>query len=154
MVMGLKDKIAVITGAASGIGKQIAAYVSPAAILVCSETHFTLLHFGNFVRQCEFCFGRGEYLMRTVSLKDAIAMIPEGATLMIGGFMGVGTPERIIDELVRQRKHNLSIIANDTAVGLSAREVPYYGKRASDSAENGEVHFISLANRATLGLRF
>jgi acetate CoA/acetoacetate CoA-transferase alpha subunit len=54
--------------------------------------------------------------MRTVSVKDAITMIPEGATLMIGGFMGVGTPERIIDELVRQRKHNLSIIANDTAV--------------------------------------
>ena len=38
------------------------AYVSPAAILVCSETHFALLHFGNFVRQCEFCFGGGNDL--------------------------------------------------------------------------------------------
>jgi acetate CoA/acetoacetate CoA-transferase alpha subunit len=54
--------------------------------------------------------------MRTVSVKDAVAMIPEGATLMIGGFMGVGTPERIIDELARQEKRNLSIIANDTAL--------------------------------------
>ena len=54
--------------------------------------------------------------MRTVSAKDAVAMIPEGATLMIGGFMGVGTPEQIIDELVRQQKRNLTIIANDTAV--------------------------------------
>jgi len=51
--------------------------------------------------------------MRTVSAKDAVAMIPEGATLMIGGFMGVGTPEQIIDELVRQQKRNLTIIAND-----------------------------------------
>ena len=34
---------------------------------------------------------------------------------MIGGFMGVGTPERVIDELVRQAKHNLTVIANDTA---------------------------------------
>jgi acetate CoA/acetoacetate CoA-transferase alpha subunit len=29
--------------------------------------------------------------------------------------MGVGTPERVIDELVRQRKRNLIAIANDTA---------------------------------------
>ena len=43
-------------------------------------------------------------------------MIPEGATLMIGGFMAVGSPERVIDELVRQGKRNLTVIANDTAM--------------------------------------
>jgi acetate CoA/acetoacetate CoA-transferase alpha subunit len=42
-------------------------------------------------------------------------MIPERATLMIGGFMAVGTPERVIDELVRQNKRELTVIANDTA---------------------------------------
>ncbi len=53
--------------------------------------------------------------MRTTSLHDACAMIPDGASLMIGGFMGVGSPERLIDELVRQGKRNLTVIANDTA---------------------------------------
>lgn len=53
--------------------------------------------------------------MRTVSVQDAVAMIPDGASLMIGGFMAVGTPERLMDELVRQGKRNLTIIANDTA---------------------------------------
>jgi len=53
--------------------------------------------------------------MKTVSVEDAVAMIPDGASLMIGGFMGVGTPERVIDELVRQGKRDLAIIANDTA---------------------------------------
>ena len=43
-------------------------------------------------------------------------MIPDGASLMIGGFMGVGTPERLIDELVRQGKRELTVIANDTAM--------------------------------------
>jgi acetate CoA/acetoacetate CoA-transferase alpha subunit len=54
--------------------------------------------------------------MQTTSLVDAVSMIPDGANLMIGGFMGVGTPERLIDELVRQGKRNLSVIANDTAL--------------------------------------
>ena len=54
--------------------------------------------------------------MQTVSLQQAVAMIPDGASLMVGGFMGVGTPHRVIDELVRQRKRDLTIIANDNAM--------------------------------------
>jgi acetate CoA/acetoacetate CoA-transferase alpha subunit len=54
--------------------------------------------------------------MKAVSAEEAVAMIPNGSTVMIGGFMGVGTPERLLDELVRQRKSELTIIANDAAV--------------------------------------
>lgn len=54
--------------------------------------------------------------MKTISLHDAVALIPEGATLMVGGFLDVGSPERVIDELVRQGKRNLTVIANDTAM--------------------------------------
>lgn len=54
--------------------------------------------------------------MKTISVSDATALIPDGASLMIGGFMGVGTPERVIDDLVRQGKRNLVVIANDTAM--------------------------------------
>ena len=54
--------------------------------------------------------------MQTVAVADAVALIPEGASLMIGGFMGVGTPERVVDELVRQHKGGLTVIANDTAM--------------------------------------
>jgi acetate CoA/acetoacetate CoA-transferase alpha subunit len=53
--------------------------------------------------------------MKVISVQDAVAMIPDGASLMVGGFMGVGTPERLMDELVRQNKRNLTVIANDTA---------------------------------------
>jgi acetate CoA/acetoacetate CoA-transferase alpha subunit len=54
--------------------------------------------------------------MQTIALQDAVATIPDGASLMIGGFMAVGTPERLIDELVRQGKRNLTVIGNDTAM--------------------------------------
>jgi acetate CoA/acetoacetate CoA-transferase alpha subunit len=54
--------------------------------------------------------------MQRISIEGAAAMIPDGASLMVGGFMGVGTPERVLDELVRQHKKNLAVIANDTAI--------------------------------------
>jgi acetate CoA/acetoacetate CoA-transferase alpha subunit len=54
--------------------------------------------------------------MQTISLSAAVEMIPDGARLLVGGFMGVGTPQPIVDELVRQGKRNLTVIANDTAM--------------------------------------
>jgi acetate CoA/acetoacetate CoA-transferase alpha subunit len=54
--------------------------------------------------------------MRTITLEDAVARIPDGASLMVGGFMGVGTPEYVVDELVRQGKRDLTVIGNDTAL--------------------------------------
>ncbi len=54
-------------------------------------------------------------MTKLTALRDAVALIPDGAVLMIGGFMGVGSPHRLIDELVRQGKKDLTIIANDTA---------------------------------------
>ena len=54
--------------------------------------------------------------MRTISVEEAVTKIDDGASLLIGGFMGVGTPERIIDEIVRQAKRELTVIANDTAI--------------------------------------
>ena len=54
--------------------------------------------------------------MRTLALEKSVALIPDGASVMIGGFMAVGTPERLIDEIVRQNKRNLTVIANDTAM--------------------------------------
>jgi acetate CoA/acetoacetate CoA-transferase alpha subunit len=54
--------------------------------------------------------------MQTLSLEQAVAKIPDGASVMIGGFMAVGTPERIVDEIVRQNRRDLTVIANDTAM--------------------------------------
>jgi acetate CoA/acetoacetate CoA-transferase alpha subunit len=53
--------------------------------------------------------------MQTITLERSIALIPDGASLMVGGFMGAGTPERLVDEVVRQGKRNLTLICNDTA---------------------------------------
>jgi acetate CoA/acetoacetate CoA-transferase alpha subunit len=51
---------------------------------------------------------------KAISCIRAVEMIPDGASLMIGGFMGVGSPHRVIEELVRQGRKNLTVICNDT----------------------------------------
>jgi len=54
--------------------------------------------------------------MKAVSAEEAVAMIPNGATVMVGGFMGVGTPERLRAERVGQKKAELPITSMDAAV--------------------------------------
>jgi acetate CoA/acetoacetate CoA-transferase alpha subunit len=46
---------------------------------------------------------------------EVAELIPDGASLLIGGFMGVGSPHRILDALVVAGRRDLTIIANDTA---------------------------------------
>jgi acetate CoA/acetoacetate CoA-transferase alpha subunit len=53
--------------------------------------------------------------MKTATAADIAELIPDEATLMIGGFMGAGTPPRLIDELVKRGRRGLTVIANDTA---------------------------------------
>jgi acetate CoA/acetoacetate CoA-transferase alpha subunit len=50
-----------------------------------------------------------------ISATEAAALISDGASIMFGGFMGVGTPERVLDALVARNARNLTIIGNDTA---------------------------------------
>lgn len=52
----------------------------------------------------------------TLKAEEAAALIPDGASLMIGGFMGVGSPDRLIDAIVARGTRDLMVIANDTAM--------------------------------------
>lgn len=48
--------------------------------------------------------------------QKAASMVTDGASVMIGGFMGVGSPNRLIDALVAQGVSGLTVIANDSAM--------------------------------------
>jgi acetate CoA/acetoacetate CoA-transferase alpha subunit len=50
-----------------------------------------------------------------IKASEAAKLIPDGASVMIGGFLAVGTPERLIHALVGRNARDLSMIANDTA---------------------------------------
>lgn len=50
---------------------------------------------------------------KIVNIEAAIAVIGDGATIMIGGFGVPGTPFCLLDELVRQGPKGLTLIKND-----------------------------------------
>lgn len=53
-------------------------------------------------------------MKKIISLKDAVALIKDGSTIMIGGFLGCGAPSQIIDALVESGVKDLTVICNDT----------------------------------------
>jgi len=53
-------------------------------------------------------------MVEIIEIQEAIKKIDEGARMMVGGFIGVGGPNKILDALVEKNIKNLTIIANDT----------------------------------------
>ena len=54
-------------------------------------------------------------MKRAIKAAEAAEMIPDGAVLLIGGFMGVGSPHRLIEALLARGARDLTIVNNDTA---------------------------------------
>ena len=57
------------------------------------------------------------------SVDAAVADIPDGATIMIGGFGTAGMPSALIDALIRQGARDLTIVNNNAGngeIGLAA----------------------------------
>ena len=52
---------------------------------------------------------------KQISAAEAAAKIKDGMTVMVGGFLGNGTAERVVDALVASGVKNLTLILNDTA---------------------------------------
>jgi acetate CoA/acetoacetate CoA-transferase alpha subunit len=52
---------------------------------------------------------------KLISLQNASGFFRDGMTIMVGGFMGVGTPPRLVEALLESGVRDLTLIANDTA---------------------------------------
>ena len=62
-----------------------------------------------------------------ITPQAAAAMIPEGASIMVGGFMGCGNPHKIIAELAKLGTKNLTLISNDASMPNGPDGDEYYG---------------------------
>jgi len=96
-------------------------------------------------------------MKKNQTLENAIAAIPSGAVVMVGGFGNPGTPFSLINELVRQGQTDLTLIKND------ANES---GHGVSRLIENGQVRklitthiglnkrVIDLMNQGVIEIQF
>ena len=52
---------------------------------------------------------------KTIDIQKAVDMIKDGDTIMIGGFLAVGAPLKLIDAMVKKGLKDLTLITNDSA---------------------------------------
>jgi acetate CoA/acetoacetate CoA-transferase alpha subunit len=54
-------------------------------------------------------------MSKIISIEEAVSKVKDGMTIMIGGFLANGSPQTIIDALLKSNVKNLTLICNDTA---------------------------------------
>lgn len=105
-------------------------------------------------------------MKKNISLHDAVSMVKDGATIMIGGFLGTGSPYQLVDALAESGVKNLTIISNDTVFdgkgwgklidNKQVRKViaSYIGSNSAsiEQMNSGEME-IELAPQGTLAER-
>ena len=62
-----------------------------------------------------------------VSMEEAVGLIPDGATVMFGGFMGCGSAHRFVDALSKSGVKDLTMICNDASMPGGPMGEDYYG---------------------------
>ena len=62
-----------------------------------------------------------------ITIEEAVKLIPNGATVMFGGFMGCGTAHKFLDALSKSDVKDLTMIANDAAMPGGPMGEDHYG---------------------------
>lgn len=58
---------------------------------------------------------QGGFLKKLITAKEAAKLIKDNSTIMVGGFLSCGAPDKIIDAIVEENIKNLTMICNDTS---------------------------------------
>ena len=54
-------------------------------------------------------------MSKFISIEEAVSKVKDGMTIMVGGFLANGTPNKIVDALAKSGVKNLTLICHDTA---------------------------------------
>lgn len=55
-------------------------------------------------------------MVKELEIEEAVGLIENGMTIMVGGFIGAGVPEQLVTALCKNEIRNLTLIANDTGI--------------------------------------
>lgn len=66
-------------------------------------------------------------MAKIITVAEAVAMIPNGATIIFGGFWGCGSAHRVINALAESGKRDFTIISSDAGRATGSNNISYYG---------------------------
>lgn len=64
-------------------------------------------------------------MAKFITVEEAVRLIPDGASILYGGFLGCGSPHRLIDALARSGKSGFTMIGNDGGMEQGPEGGPY-----------------------------
>ena len=96
-------------------------------------------------------------MSKFISIEEAVSKVKDGMTIMVGGFLANGTPNRIIDALAKSGVKNLTLICNDTAYpdkGVGQLIANKQVKKLFVSHIGTNPHTSEQMNSGELGIEF
>lgn len=79
-------------------------------------------------------------MAKFVSVQDAVDLIPDGASILVGGFMGCGSAHKLLDALSKSGKGSFTVYCNDASMPGGPLGEDYYA--LAKLIHNGQVKHL------------
>ena len=89
---------------------------------------------------------------KVITAEQAVAGLQDGMTIMVGGFLGTGSPEIIMDAIVAKGVKNLTVIANDGGLAEGQPAGEFAGKTPRGVGKLLANHQVSHIIASHLGV--
>ena len=89
---------------------------------------------------------------KIMTADEAVAGVKDGMTIMVGGFLATGSPEVLMDALVRKGVKHLTVIANDGGLDAGQPAGEFAGKTARGVGKLLEHHMVDHIIASHLGV--
>ena len=83
---------------------------------------------------------------------EAVAGVQDGMTIMVGGFLGTGSPEVLMDALVRKGVKHLTVIGNDGGLAPGQPAGEFGGKTSRGIGKLLENHMVDHIIASHIGV--
>ena len=89
---------------------------------------------------------------KIMSADEAVAGVKDGMAIMVGGFLATGSPEVLMDALVRKGVKHLTVIGNDGGLDVGQPAGEFAGKTARGIGKLLENHMVDHLIASHIGV--